>query len=252
MRKWIALGIAAALFVGGCARTDETEAADEAEQVEQGQEATEPAAEEAKPGEEAKAEEAKAEEAHPVWPDVDLEAELERLQGTWHVRATFGAKEDSTWKIEGDKLEITDPEGETTLAKIVMLQPGEIGVKTGGSTTYHAYARSGDDVWIGLGTGGAKTDDAFYVGEDRGVVVFDGESCRYYKEKMGFGGGDRAFEEPVDVECEVQEGGDKAVLHYQTPVFMKDDQFEDHQVMVVGDALLNEQLRKEHRARRPE
>ena len=196
----------------------------------------------------APAEAAPAPKGHPVWPDVDLAAELKRLEGKWKVKASFGQKEPDTWQLQGDKLTRTTAGGETKLAKVSMSMPGQLAVKEGDMSSYYAYARNGDDLWIGLGTGGVKVSDHYYVATDHGVVAFDGKTCAFHKKKMSFGGGPPEFEKPASVKCEVQKGGDKAVFHYQVPKFMKKDELEDKQIVIVGTALLNDQLRQDHKA----
>ncbi|MEZ4431646.1 MAG: hypothetical protein R3F65_04475 [bacterium] len=123
--------------------------------------------------------------------------------------------------------------------------PGQLGVKTGDMTSYYAFARDGDKLWIGLGDGGVKAGDRYYIGADRGLVVYDGTTCRYHGKKLGFGG-PTAFDAPVDVKCELQTAADQTVLHYQVPRFMKDGEFDDQQIRVVGAALLDDQLQSEH------
>lgn len=180
-----------------------------------------------------------------LWDGYDMDAELARLEGTWQVRTNAGGRAADTWVVTGDKVTMTRPDGTTALGKLVMPMPGQLGVKTGDMTSFYAYARDGDRLWIGLGDGGVKVGDRYYVGADRGVVVFDGTACRYHGKKLGFGG-PVEFEAPVDVKCELQSGGDQTVLHYQVPRFMKDGEFDDKQIKVVGTALMNDQLEGEH------
>lgn len=220
----MALGLAAA----GCGKKDETPS-------------TPATADKAAPGTPA----APTKKATP-WDAYDLDAELARLEGTWQVRTSAGGRTADTWVINGDQVTITRPDGTTALGKLVMPMPGQLGVKTGDMTSYYAFARDGDTLWIGLGDGGVKVGDRYYIGADRGVVAFDGTTCRYHGKKLGFGG-PAEFEAPVDVKCALQTAGDQTVLHYQVPRFMKAGEFDDQQVRVVGTALMNEQLEREHR-----
>lgn len=183
--------------------------------------------------------------AHPIWPGVDLAAELKRLEGRWLVKTAFGRGEPDTWEISGDKVTITKADGKTELGKLSFEMPGRIGVKVGDMTSFYAYARDGDTTWIGLGTGGAKAGDAIYVAASRGLVKFDGKACGYLDKKMSFGEAVE-FKDPVEVKCEVQAGGDKAVFNYQVPRFMKEGEFDDKSVQIVGEALLNDQLMGGH------
>ncbi len=230
------LGLALALTA--CSKDD---AADTAE--------TEQAAEKA-PAEKA-AEKAPAEKAaekpagHPLWPGVDLAAELKGLEGRWLVKTAFGRGEPETWEVSGDKVTITKADGKTELGKLSFEMPGRIGVKVGDMTSFYAYARNGETTWIGLGTGGAKAGDSIYVAASRGLVKFDGKACSYHDKKMSFG--DKVeFKDPVEVKCDVQAGGDKAVFNYQVPRFMKEGEFDDKSVQIVGEALINDQLMGGH------
>lgn len=202
---------------------------------------TESAEKTAEKGEKAAEKPAAKPAGHPIWGSYDLAAELKKLEGKWSVRSSI-SKDRDTWEIKGDKVTITKADGSTQLAKLIMGKPGEIAVKQDGTTSYYGYARNGDDVYIGLGRSGIKVGDTYYVRADRGLVVYDGKACKYHKEKMSFGKEQKEFEAPKDVKCELQTGGDKAVLHYQTPKFMKEGEFEDNQIPVVGEALINEQL----------
>lgn len=270
MRIPIVVTVVAALALAGCEK--EQDAAEGSVVEPTGEEPAAPA-DERDPAESAEAEEPeepeddespeedenpedegedRAEDAHPIWPDVDLAQELRLIQGTWKVRPSLGGKAEETWVVDGDQVTITGPDGAESLGKLAFPKPGEVAVKIGSTTSKYAYARDGEDVWIGLGTGGVRLGDHFYVGEDRGVVVMDGGRCHYHDEKRGFGGSELRFEEPVEVKCSYQEGKTKAVVHYETPVFMKDDEREEHQAQVAGRAILNDQLRADHRAERVE
>lgn len=235
-----AAALALALSSTACTKDEPPAEPPAAEQAAEQPAAEQPPAEQpaaAKPAEPA---------GHPVWGAYDTAAELARLDGTWQVRTQVGGRTAETWTVEGGLLTITKPDGTTEAAKLVMPMPGQLGVKSGNSTSYYAYARDGESMWIGLGDGGVKVGDRYLVAADRGLVTFDGTACAFHKKKMGFGGGATAFEAPVEVKCAVQTAGDATVLHYQTPRFMKDGEFEDHQIMVRGEALMNEQLQKEH------
>lgn len=225
------------LALGACSKPAETDAGEETAATEKAAEkAPEKAAEKA-------AEKAPEEPAgHPVWGAYDTAAELAKLDGKWLVKARFGQKEADTWEIAGGKVTITKAGGEAELGKLVMKKPGSIGVKSGDSTTYYAFARDGETVYLGLGDGGVKHGETYLVGDDWGVVVFDGKACKYHRQKMAFGDEALKFKDPVDVKCELQTGGDKTILHYQVLKFRKDDEFEDKQIHVKGNALVNDQL----------
>lgn len=236
-----AAALALALSSTACTK-DEPPAEPPAAEETAGEAADAPAEEAAEKPAEAPAEPA----GHPVWGAYDIAAELARLDGTWQVRTQVGGRTADTWKVEGGLVTITKPDGTTEAAKLVMPMPGQLGVKSGNSTSYYAYARDGESLWIGLGDGGVKVGDRYLVAADRGMVAFDGAACAFHKKKMSFGGGATEFEVPVEVKCALQEAGEQTVLHYQTPRFMKEGEFEDHQIAVRGTALMNEQLQKEH------
>ncbi len=228
----------AALALSGCNK-DDAAATGEAEQAAAAEKAPEKAAEKA-PEE---APEAPA--GHPMWPGVDLDAELKRLEGEWQVKTGFGKGGTETWAVEGDAVTITKSDGTTALGKLKFEMPGRVGVKVGDMTSFYAYARDGDTTWIGLGTGGVKAGDTLYVAAARGLVKFDGKTCTYHDRKMSFGGAVE-FKDPVEVKCSVQEGGGKAALNYQVPRFMKEGEFDEKSVDIVGTALLNSQLQSGH------
>lgn len=191
----------------------------------------------------------KAPEVKPVgdpnWPGVDLAGELKRLEGKWQVKTGFGKAGADTWEVKGDSVTITKADGTVELGKLKFEMPGRVGVKVGDMTSYYAYARNGETTWIGLGTGGAKAGDTLYVAESRGLVKYDGKACSYLNRKMSFGG-PIEFDAPVEVKCEVQEGGGKAVFNYAVPRFMKEGEFDEKSVEIVGEALLNSQLQSGH------
>ncbi len=169
----------------------------------------------------------------------DPKAEIEALQGTWKVKDSAFAKDPSTWKVAGEQVTITKGD-EIKKGKLEVVYPGELAVvqESGGGTSrsYYAYARSGGDVYIGLGTAGVKRGDAYLVGDD-GVVVLKAKACKYFKKKM-FGG----FEDPTAVKCEVKQEGDKQVFSYQVPDKFKKGELTQKTVDVVGEALLNQQM----------
>lgn len=169
----------------------------------------------------------------------DPKAEIQALQGSWQVKDSAFAKEPSTWKVEGDQVSISKGD-EIKKGKLEIAYPGELAVvqESGGGTSrsYYAYARSGDDVYIGLGTAGVKRGDAYLVGDD-GVVVLKASACKYFKKKM-FGG----FEDPTAVKCEVKQEGDKQVFAYQVPDKFKKGELTSKTIDVVGEALLNQQM----------
>lgn len=228
MNRIATLTMALGLAMTGCGKKEETPTPPAAAPTDKAPTAAQPAA--PKPT---------------LWEGHDLNAELARLEGTWQVRTNAGGRDADTWAITGDQITITRPDGTTQLGKLLMPMPGQLGVKTGDMTSFYAYARDGERLWIGLGDGGVKVGDRYFVGADRGVVAFDGTTCRYHGKKLGFGG-PIEFEAPVEVKCAIQTGGDQTVLHYQVPRFMKDGEFDDEQIRVVGTALMNEQLEKEH------
>ena len=169
----------------------------------------------------------------------DPKAEIEALQGTWQVKDSAFGKQPATWKIAGDQISITKGD-DTKQGELEIPHRGELAVveKAGGGTSrsYYAYARSGADVYIGLGTAGIKRGDAYLVGDD-GVVVLKASACKYFKKKM-FGG----FEDPTAVQCQVLEEGGKQVFSYQVPDRFKKGALTTKTVDVVGDALLNQQM----------
>ena len=175
-----------------------------------------------------------------MFPGFDAAAEVKALQGTWKVKDNAFGKELSTWKIEGKKLTIIRGD-KTKQGQLEIKYPGELAFveksNGGQSRSYFAFAHSGDDVYIGLGTGGIKRGDAYMLADD-GVVVFKSGSCKYYKKKM-FGG----FDKPADVKCELKDEAGKKILSYQVPDSFNKGEFKKSSVEVVGDVLVNEQLK---------
>ncbi len=174
-----------------------------------------------------------------MFPGFDAAAELKVLQGTWKVKDSFG-KDSSTWKIEGNKVTISNGD-KTKQGEIEIKYPGELAVveKSNGGTSrsYFAFAHSGDDIYIGLGTGGIKRGDAYMLADD-GVVVFKAGKCKHYKKKM-FGG----FDKPSKVKCQIEEKDGKKVLSYSIPDSFKKGQFKNSSVEIIDDALVNHQLK---------
>ena len=169
----------------------------------------------------------------------DGAAEIKALQGSWKVKDSAFGKELATWKIEGSTLTITKGD-KTKTAEIEIAHPGQLAVveKSGGgsSKSYFAFARSGADIYIGLGTAGIKKGDSYMVA-DNGVVVMKASACKYFKKKM-FGG----FENPTDVKCELKDEGGKQVFTYQMPDRFKKGEMTSKSVAVIGDVLLNQQM----------
>lgn len=188
-----------------------------------------------------KAPESKA-AGNPLWPGVDLAAEAKRLEGTWKVKTAFGGDAD-TWEVKGDKVTIKTAKGETKLGTLRFDMPGRIGVKETNMTSYYSYARNGADLYLGLGRAGLKAGDRHIVSTSRGLVIFDGKDCKYHEKKMSFGGKAVEFKDAKAVKCGLQTGGDKAVLNYQVPRFMKEGEFDDKSIEIVGDALLDAQMK---------
>jgi len=169
----------------------------------------------------------------------DPAAEQKALQGTWKVLDSAFAKEPAVWKIEGSKVTITRGD-ETKTGELEIDHPGELAfveeVSGGKQRSYSAYARSGDEVYIGLGTAGIKSGDTYMLA-DGGVVVFDGEKCHFHKKKM-FGG----WEDPVAVTCKLATEGEEQVLHYEVPDRFKKGEKKAKKIAVIGELLLNEQM----------
>lgn len=169
----------------------------------------------------------------------DPAAEQKALQGSWKVLDSAFAKEPAVWKIEGAQVTITRGD-ETKQGELEIAFPGELAFveEAGGGKqrSYFAYARSGDKVYIGLGTAGIKRGDTYMLA-DGGVVVFDGEKCHFHKKKM-FGG----WEDPVAVSCKLAGEGEQQVLHYEVPDRFKKGEMKKKKVAVIGDLLLNEQM----------
>ena len=179
--------------------------------------------------------------ASDLWQGLDLGAELKRLEGKWTVKSSFGGAD--TWEVKGDKITVTTGKGETKLGTLKLDMPGRVGIKESSMTSYYSYTRDGDDLYIGLGRAGVKLGDRYIVSTNRGLVRFDGKACTYHEKKMSFGEKPLAFNDPVEVKCSVQSAGEKSLLNYQVPKFMKEGEFEDKSIDVVGDALLDGQMK---------
>lgn len=231
MKRWLTMGIACA-FLAGCGK-------DAPKSGVTGKAAGSKSA--ASAASKAPAEKA-APKGNPLWPGVDLAAEAKRLEGTWKIKTAFGGDAD-TWEVKGDKVTIKTAKGETKLGTLRFDMPGRIGVKEPNMTSYYSYSRNGDDLYVGLGRAGIKAGDRHIVSTSRGLVIFDGKACHYHEKKMNFGGGPVEFKDAKPVKCSLQAGGDKALLNYQVPRFMKDGEFDDKSIEVVGEALLDAQMK---------
>ena len=177
-----------------------------------------------------------------LWTGLDLTAEAKRLQGKWTVQTAHRGDAD-VWDVKGDKITITTGKGETKLGTLKLDMPGRIGIKEPNMTTYYSYTRNGDDLYIGLGRAGFKVGETYIVSTNRGLVRFDGKACTYHEKKMSFGDAPLAFKDPITVKCSVQAAADKALLNYQVPKFMKEGEFDDKSIAVIGDALLDDQMK---------
>jgi hypothetical protein len=179
-----------------------------------------------------------------LFTGFDPKAELAALQGTWQVKDDAFAKEPSVWKISADQLTITKGD-KTKQGSLEIEYPGELAFveKSGGGTSrsFYAYARDGAEVYIGLGTAGVKKGETYMVSDD-GVIVMQPGSCNYLKKKM-FGG----WEEPVRVECSMQNNGVREVFNYHIPDRFQKGELKSRTVEAVGEALLNDQM-KGHKA----
>lgn len=183
---------------------------------------------------------AKAVAGDSMFPGFDAAAELKALQGTWKVKDNAFGKELATWKIEGKTLTISSGD-KTKKGELEIKYPGELAFvqksNGGESRSYFAFAHSGDDVYIGLGTGGIKRADAYMLADD-GVVVFKAGTCKHYKKKM-FGGFDKA----TDIKCELKDEAGKKILSYSLPDSFKKGKFKTASVEILGDVLVNDQMK---------
>lgn len=177
-----------------------------------------------------------------LWAGLDLAAEGQRLQGKWKVKTAHRGDAD-IWEVKGDKITITTGKGETKLGTLKLDMPGRIGIKEPNMTTYYSYTRNGEDLYVGLGRAGFKVGKSYIVSTNRGLVRFDGKACTYHEKKMSFGDKPLAFKDAITVKCSVQAAADKALLNYQVPKFMKEGEFDDKSIAVVGEALLDDQMK---------
>lgn len=180
--------------------------------------------------------------AKTLWAGYDLAAELPRLAGKWQVRTSWGKNKMATWTVSGAA--VTSVKGDKTVkGTLIMRNPGTISLKQpDGLTNHYSYARDGDKIWIGMGTGGVKQGEHYYLGLDRGLLTFDGKTCSYHKLKFSSFGPQAEFEAPQAVKCAIE--GDQ--LKYQEPKFMKKGEFDERSVRIVGTALLDDQLFNDH------
>lgn len=177
----------------------------------------------------------------PQLKGFDPAVELAHLQGRWLVKAGYDGVQ-STWIIEGNTV-VSTLGDKATAGRISIRYPGSLAFS--GNNTF-AYARDGETLWLGHGVGGAKRGKDYYVGAgfggQHGLVHFDGERCTYQQEKVGRDWAHPQLEAPTQVRCRV----DGDTFAYQVPKFMKPGVLEDKTVTVVGEALLNYQLRSAH------
>ena len=171
-----------------------------------------------------------------------VDAEVKALQGSWLVKDSAFGKDKATWIIKDTSITIKEGKDAEKKATLVIKYPGVLGVKTGDMTSFYAYARDGAKVYIGLGDAGVKLGDKYMVGVSgatSGVIVFDGKTCNFHKRDMFKG----LKEKGEPAKCSIADDGGKKVLKYQLPKFMKKDEFEDHSIEIVGNALLNDQMK---------
>lgn len=181
-----------------------------------------------------------------VYTGFDPAADLKALEGTWSVKYEFGRPR-ATWTIAGSELTWEDAEGKTKTS-VEITAPGRLSVKKGEGTYHFDYALTPDAVYIGQGGVARKVGDTFWITEMQGVVSYDGKACQWRERRMG--DARKPWEEPKPVECQVVEADGKQVFQYKTPAFMKEGEFEDHQLFVAGDWMLSEQLRDDHVAKK--
>lgn len=235
--QWMGVALAMALGLAGCGK-DAPKNAPKDSKAASGSVAS--AASKAATPKPATAKSAAPKGGNALWAGVDLAGELKRLDGKWTVKSSFGGTD--TWDVKDGKVTITSAKGETKLGTLTLTMPGRVGVKEPNMTTYYSYARNGDTLYLGLGKAGVKAGDLYLVGTNRGLVRFDGKACTYHEKKMSFGDKPIEFKASKPVKCSVQAGGDKTLFNYQVPKFMKDGEFDDKSMHVIGDALLDQQM----------
>jgi hypothetical protein len=172
----------------------------------------------------------------------DSGVELKALEGGWRVKDSAFSREPSLWTIAGEKLTIQTGD-KIKSGKLEVTMPGELAFVTeaGGGTSreFFAYARDGEQVYIGLGKAGLRQGERVML-RDEGLVVLEAGACKYHGKKM-FGG----FEAPVDVKCSLE--GD--VFKYEIPDRFKKGEMKAGAAKLVGNLLLDDQMQG-HRAER--
>lgn len=193
---------------------------------------------------------AAAEGRGPPWSYFDVDAILAELEGRWRVRDRFGMDEPVVWAIDGDRLRRVDGD-ETQRYRIEVRYPGRLAItdEAAGTTRHLAFARGEDTLYVGLGEGGMRIDGRYLVA-DSGLVVYDGERCRFYDASRGIGDDAPELAAPMEVRCRVASEGDRRELHYRVPARTTDGEMSDEKVRILGRALVDRQLHDDHRAER--
>ncbi|MBW1810806.1 MAG: hypothetical protein JRJ87_21620 [Deltaproteobacteria bacterium] len=189
---------------------------------------------------------------HPVWGEYDLSSKLKILQGKSIMKLNAQSlvkiegmrklMEDMIFEVKGSEVTITAEKGETVKGAIKVKSPCEVEFTVGGQPkAQFQLVQSGKDAWFGLGGAGTKLGSGYIVCVQFGFVTYDGKKCTYHKSKVG-----RQTEfKTQEVKCSLE--GEQ--FKFQIPKFMKEGEFEDKTLKVVGEVLLSEQMETDHKVR---
>jgi len=190
---------------------------------------------------------------HPVWGEYDLSKKLDVIQGKTimklnaqslvKIEGMRALMEDMTFEVKGSEVTITAEKGETVKGAFKVKSPCEVEFSVGGKPkAQFQLVQNGKDAWFGLGGAGTKLGSGHIVCGQWGFVTYDGKKCTYHKSKMSR----RDEFDTQEVKCSLE--GEQ--FKYQVPKFMKEGEFEDKALKVVGDVLLSEQMETDHKVRR--
>lgn len=171
----------------------------------------------------------------------DMTARQAAWQGAWSGDGGgIGVK--AAWEIAGDAITFVDSKGEKKLslevtspctAKFV-----EKGSDGSSSSTTSVYTLQDGQLVTGLGDAGQKKGDQAVVCGGGKIFTFDGKACLQWEDNFG-----RMKSSPG--ECGFAKDGDKEVFRYKA-------YGSETTLLVEGDVIWSEQLKRTHAAKQPD
>jgi hypothetical protein len=175
----------------------------------------------------------------PAFAAWDMGTRKAAWQGAWAGEGgALGRK--AAWEITGNKIRMLDKNGEKQLelevtspctAKLVEKSDG------GSSSTTAVFTLENGQLITGLGSAGSKKGDTAVVCGSGKVFTLDAKGCTVWEDNFG-------KIESSPGECGFAKDGDKDVFTYKSSGM-------ESTLLVEGDVIWSEQLKKTHAAKHP-